>query len=459
MNISKEIKEQLKKIAGKDGYFDNPEELITYSYDATNFAHKPDIVLFPVNAKQVSEILKVAHENEIPVYTRGAGTNLSGGSIPLEGGIALVLTRMNKVTEISAENLTAVVEPGVVTEEFKKEVEKQGLFYPPDPASMAMCTLGGNIAENAGGPHCLKYGVTKHYVLGLEAVLANGDIINTGSCTIKNVTGYDLTSLFVGSEGTLGVITKIILKLIPLPKEKVTILAVFDKMEEAVKSVSKILSNRLLPSVIEFMDNIAINCAEEYLKMGLPVDKEALILIEFDDNMPKLQAQKAVEICKELGAVKIEVEDNPEGCEKLFKARKAAAPALGRVAPFKLMEDIVIPRNKLSEFMVFVKELINETGVKITSFGHAGDGNIHVNILLKDRSEKEMEKGNKILAKLFRKVMELNGVVTGEHGIGFLKAEYLEENVGTAPYELMKKIKQMLDPKNILNPGKVFKEI
>lgn len=456
MQITKELKEQFKAIVGKDNYFDNPEELITYSYDATNFSHKPDVVLLPVNAKQISEILKIANLNNIPVYTRGAGTNLSGGSIPLEGGIALALTKMNKIIAINKEDLTAIVEPGVITEEFKNEVAKHGLFYPPDPASMAMCTLGGNVAENAGGPHCLKYGVTHNYVLGLEVVLANGDIINTGSQTIKNVTGYDLTSLFVGSEGTLGVVTKIILKLIPLPKEKVTILAIFDKMEEAVKSVSKILGSRLLPSVIEFMDNIAINCAEDYLKMGLPVDKEALILIEFDDNMPKLYAEKAVEICKELGAVKVEIEDNPEGCEKLFKARKSAAPALGRVAPFKLMEDIVVPRNKMSEFIMFTKELIKETGIKITSFGHAGDGNIHVNILLKDRSESELEKGNQILAKIFKKVIALNGVVTGEHGIGYLKAEFLEENVGTTPYELMKNIKKMFDPKNILNPGKIF---
>lgn len=456
MQITKEIKEQFKKITGKDNYFDNPEELIVYSYDATNFSHKPDVVLLPVNAKQISEILKIADENKIPVYTRGAGTNLSGGSIPLEGGIALVLTKMNKILEINKENLTAAVEPGVITEEFKNEVEKQGLFYPPDPASMAMCTLGGNIAENAGGPHCLKYGVTHNYVLGLEVVLANGDIINTGSCTIKNVTGYDLTSLFVGSEGTLGVVTKITLKLIPLPKEKVTILAIFDKVEEAVKSVSSILGSGLLPSVIEFMDNISINCVEEYLKMGLPVDKDALVLIEFDDNMPKTQAGKAVEICKELGAVKIDVEDNPAGSEKLFKARKSVAPALGRIAPFKLMEDIVVPRGRLSEFTVFIKELIKESGVKIASFGHAGDGNIHVNVLVKDRSEEEMKKVNEVLDKIFKKVMLMNGVITGEHGVGYLKAGYLKDNVGSSPYEFMKKIKDMFDPKGILNPGKVF---
>jgi len=459
MNITKELKEQFKTIVGKDNYFDNPEELITYSYDATNFSHKPDVVLLPVNAKQISEILKIANSNNIPVYTRGAGTNLSGGSIPLEGGIALALTKMNKIIAINREDLTAIVEPGVITEEFKNEVAKQGLFYPPDPASMAMCTLGGNVAENAGGPHCLKYGVTRDYVLGLEVVLANGDIINTGSQTIKNVTGYDLTSLFVGSEGTLGVVTKIILKLIPLPSHRVTILAAFNKAEDAVKSVSKVLSRQILPSVIEIMDNISINCVEGYLNMGLPKDKDALILFEFDTKESKAEAEKTIEVCKELGAVNIKIEDNPAGCDLLFKARKSIAPALGRIAPFKLMEDIVVPRSRLSEYFIFVKELMKETGVKIASFGHAGDGNIHTNILVKDRSEKEVRKADEILGKIFRKVISLGGVISGEHGIGFLKAAYLEENVGTTPYEIMKNIKKMFDPKNILNPGKIFREI
>ncbi|MFH1452611.1 MAG: FAD-linked oxidase C-terminal domain-containing protein [Armatimonadota bacterium] len=455
MNISKELKQQFKAITGKDSYFDNPEELIVYSYDATNFSHKPDIVLFPVSVEQVSGIMKLANDNNVYVHPRGAGTNLSGGSIPFKGGIALVLTKMNKILGIDRDNLTAVVEPGVITEEFKKEVDELGLFYPPDPASMASCTMGGNIAENAGGPHCLKYGVTRDYVLDLEVVLHDGEVINTGAPTIKNVTGYDLTRLFIGSEGTLGIVTKITLKLIPKPSNRVVVMAVFNKTEEAGRSVSKILSAGVLPAAVEFMDNACINCVEDYLKIGLPVDKDALVLFEFDTDDASFCAEKVVGICEELGAVRLETRDDEDGCEELFKARRAVSPALGRISPHKIMEDIVVPRSKLPSFLSFVKELSSQVETRIACFGHAGDGNIHVNVLIKDRGEAELKKGKYILTEIFKEVMSLKGVVSGEHGIGYLKMDYLEENVGSS-YKYMKKIKDIFDPKGILNPGKVF---
>ncbi|MBI2252345.1 MAG: FAD-binding protein [Armatimonadetes bacterium] len=456
--ISKTVKNKLRAILGKENLLDEKEDLICYSYDATTFQFKPELVIFPKTPEQISEILKIANQEKIPVVPRGGGTGLSGGSIPILGGMALVLTRMNKILEIDQENLTALVEPGVITEEFKIIVEKLGLFYPPDPASMKMSTLGGNAAECAGGPHCLKYGVTRDYVLGLEVVLPTGEIIKIGSKVIKNVTGYDLTRLIIGSEGTLGVITKIILKLIPLPENFKTAIASFFTMEDAAKCVSKIIQARILPSTLEFMDHFSIKAVEEYSHLGLPQEAHALLLIEVDgeDTATKIQLNKIKEICKEENVIEFKSASTFEEREKIWEARRAVSPALGKISPLRLNEDVVVPRNKLTELIKETQSISKQYNLEIANFGHAGDGNLHLNILLKSRTPQVMKNAEEALNALYLKVIQMQGAISGEHGIGFLKSKYLSYALKEEQILLMKKIKTIFDPNNILNPGKIF---
>lgn len=456
--ISSAVKEELRKIVGKDNFFDEIEERICYSYDGTTFKSKPDLVLKPANVQEVSHVLKAANREKIPVVPRGAGTGLSGGSVPVEGGIVLAMNRLNRILSIDEENLVAFVEPGVITEEFQKEVEKRELFYPPDPASQKMCTLGGNIAECAGGPHCLKYGVTRDYVLGLEVVLADGSIIKTGGQVMKNVSGYDLTRLFIGSEGTLGVVTKIVLKLLPLPEYRRTILAAFSTMEGAAETVSAIIAGKLIPATLEFMDGITIKVVEEFLNIGLPTTADALLLIEVDGKKEAVEIdyEKVMKICKDKGAVELKGATTAEERENLWKARRAVSAALGRICPLKLNEDVVVPRSKLPSLITKVKEICTEFGIKAANYGHAGDGNLHVNVLVESRADDEMKKVEPALEKLYEEVVNLGGTISGEHGIGFLKSKYLYLDAGIESINAMKKIKDVLDPNNILNPGKIF---
>jgi glycolate oxidase len=457
--MDKNLIERIKTISGKENALCSKEDLICYSYDATNLEAIPDIVIFPKTAEEVSRILALANENKFPVVPRGMGTGFSGGSIPIQGGAVLVMTRFNRVIEIDAENLIAIVEPGVITGSFQKQAEKLGLFYPPDPASALYCTLGGNAAECAGGPRALKYGVTKDYVLGLEVVLPTGEIIHTGVRTMKGVVGYDLTRLLIGSEGTLGVITKMILKLIPLPEARKTLMVIFHEIEDAATAVARIIGSKIVPSAIELMDNASIQCVEDYLNIGLPKDAGALLLIELDGDheiLPKYIA-KIDQMTSMLNRYNMEVAETEKEAGVLWEARRALSPASYRLNPTKIAADITVPRNRMATFVRETREIAQKKQLKIINFGHAGDGNIHTSIMIDDKNEEEKKKADDAIKEIFKLTIQLGGTLSGEHGVGMTKAPYVDLELDPHAITAMKKIKSVLDPNNILNPGKIFK--
>jgi len=458
MTISDKTFKKLKDIAGKSNFSRDKEDLVCYAYDATAQTYLPDAVLFPQNALQVSSILKLANEDSFFVIPRGAGSGMTGGSLAVKGGIILVMTRFNRILKIDKENLIASVEPGVVTGRFHKAVEKENLFYPPDPSSSEFCTLGGNLAECAGGPRAVKYGVTRDYVLGIEAVLPTGEIINTGVSTAKGVVGYDLTRLLVGSEGTLGVITRMTLRLLPLPERVSTMTAVFNNMATAAKAVAAIIRYGIIPRTIEYMDNASIRCVEEYLNAGLPVNSEALLLIDVDGKEKEVEIaiNQIEKFCISHGAAKVEKAGTREDADRLWKARKAISPALFRYGQDKINEDIVVPRNKIPDIVKKIDELRKKTGLVMVSFGHAGDGNIHFNIMLDKKNKKDLKKAEHAVETLFGYTLKLGGTISGEHGIGITKSPYIQKEIGAVELGLMKKIKNIFDPNGILNPGKIF---
>ncbi len=452
------ISRQIRDIVGKENFFDDQETRICYSYDATNIRFLPDLIAFPRTREQISAVLKLANEAKFPVIPRGAGTGFTGGTLPVEGGVVLVLTKMNRILQIDSDNLLAVAEPGVVTADLQKEVEKMRLFYPPDPSSLKSSTLGGNVAECAGGPRAVKYGVTKEYVLGLEVVLPTGEIISTGVQTVKGVVGYDLTKLMVGSEGTLGIITKMVLRLLPLPKAKRTLLAIFPTIEGAATSVSQIIRSRIIPTTLEFMDNAAIRCVEDYLHMGLPVEAGALLIIEVD-GAPEAIAQDILEIqdiCLANRALEAKAAKDDQEAEDLWKARRAVSPAVVKLNPTKINEDITVPRSKVAEILHRVEAIAKKHNLIIVNFGHAGDGNIHVNVMIDKRQPGEEERAHDAVQEIFAATLDLGGTLSGEHGIGITKAPYIAMEVGDMGLEVMKRIKKAFDPNNILNPGKIF---
>lgn len=454
--IDKEVLKYFQSNFGREKFTTVKEDLICYAYDAMNMSYLPDAVVFPENTEDVIKVMKIADENRIPIVPRGAGSGLTGGSIPINGGIVISFEGMNRIKKIDAENLTAVVEPGVVTGELHKRVEAMGLFYPPDPASLDFCTIGGNVAENAGGLRAVKYGVTKDYVLGLEVVLHDGTVIKPGLETVKGVVGYDLVRLFVGSEGTLGVITEIILKLIPKPLAKVTFLASFRNIESAVNSVTGIFKEGVLPSTIEFIDKICIGLINNYLNLGISSDAEALLLVEDDGNPASVKYNASIieKVLNVTGAFNIERAELPDRIQQLWKARRGISPALARVAPFKLNEDVTVPRNKLVDLLRATYEIGNRYTVKVANFGHAGDGNIHVNVLYSDAQEKERAYG--AVKEIMEKTVELNGTISGEHGIGLAKKPFIKIELDESEMKMLKKVKGIFDPHNILNPGKIF---
>ncbi|MFA4910152.1 MAG: FAD-linked oxidase C-terminal domain-containing protein [Desulfobacteria bacterium] len=458
--IEKKVIDKIKRIVGKEHVHSEPEERVCYSYDATNQSYLPDLVVFPGNAQEISDILKLANEEKFPVIPRGAGSGFTGGTLPVEGGLVLVMARFNRIIEIDTENLIAFVEPGVVTGNFQKEVEKLGLFYPPDPASLKFSTLGGNVAECAGGPRAIKYGVTKDYVIGLGAVLPTGEIISTGVQTVKGVVGYDLTKLMVGSEGTLGVITRIIVKLLPLPASKKTILAVYPKLEDAARTVTGITASKITPSALEFMDHSAIVCVEDFLRIGLPVEAEAILLLEVDGDsyIVERDAARIQDICMRYGASRVEIAEDEESEENLWRARRAISPSLLKISPTKINEDITVPRSKIPDILRKINEIAKRSRLDIVNFGHAGDGNIHVNIMIDKRKEEEVNRAHEAVKEIFQAVLDMGGTISGEHGIGVTKAPYLKMELGDLGVEIMKRIKRVFDPNNVLNPGKIFRD-
>ena len=455
--INKSVKEELGKIVGEGSFADHREALASYSYDAFTFEGEPEVVLFPQSTEEVSRILTVASREKIPVTARGAGTNLTGGSVPTRGGIVLVFTRMNKILEIDKENRVAVVQPGVVNMDFQKTLAKHNLFFPPDPASMAISTMGGNVAENAGGPRAVKYGVMKDYLLGLEVVLASGKVMMTGSKTMKNVTGYNLTQLFCGSEGTLGLITKIIVKLLPVPGTRRTVQVAYRRLEEAGTTASRIFGLGILPVAFELLDNVFINIIEDYSHLGLPKEAEALILIEVDGPEAAVEAQveQIDAVCKELGAMQIKVAKTFQENDEIWKARRSAYGAEAQLRPTAIAEDCTVPVAKLVAMFREVEKIAKKHNLLIPVVAHAGDGNLHPQILTDIRNKEEMERVEKAIDEISEKALELGGTLTGEHGIGIAKREILPHEIGEVGMEVTKAIKKALDPDNILNPDKV----
>jgi len=456
MPLNKNIVARLTKVF-KERCLTDPESLVLYAYDATRITHFPDVVVFPLNTQEVAEVMMVANKNNIPVVPRGAGTGLTGGSVPIKGGIVLSTEKMNKVLSISKADLTAEVEPGVVTGVFKKMLEVQGLFYPPDPASSEFSTIGGNISENAGGLKAVKYGSTSHYVLGMEVVLPAGEVIWLGRHTHKGVVGYNLKDLFIGSEGTLGVITRAVLKLIPKPPSRSTLFATYKDVYASASIVTNILDTGILPSAIEFMDHASMKAVSLYLGTEVfDVDAGSALLIEVDGEPEetKRAIERIASICKN-NAISIETAYNSDG-DRLWNARRAISPALAKIKPFKLNEDIVVPLSKIPELVLGVEKIANSLKLKYANFGHAGDGNIHVNILYDAGDEDEYKRALSAVDQVFDLVVKLNGTISGEHGVGITKLNYLNKELTPAAHRLMKEIKNLVDPNNIMNPGKAI---
>ena len=457
--LSQAVKAELKAIVGEGRYFDNQEDLLMYSYDAFMVKGMPEVVLLPVSTEEVSRIMKVASREKIPVTPRGAGTNLTGGSVPTRGGITLSFTKMNRILNIDKENRSAAVQPGVINMDFQKELAKRGLYYPPDPGSMAVTTMGGNVAENAGGPRAVKYGVTKDYLLGLEVVLASGQVMRTGGKTLKNVTGYNLTQLFCGSEGTLGLITEITVKLIPLPETKRTLQAAYKNMSDAGKTVSKVFEIGILPVALEILDKTFINIIEDYTHLGLPREAEALLLIEVDgpETAVAPQAERLTQLCREMGAHEIKVAKTVAENDEIWRARRSAYGAEARLRPTAIAEDCTVPVGNLVPMFHEVAKIAEKYKLLIPVVAHAGDGNLHPQILTDNRDAEEMKRVMKAIDEISIKAVELGGTLTGEHGIGIAKREILPLELGEAAMAITKNIKMAFDPLNILNPDKVVR--
>ena len=434
-----------------------PEDLVCYGFDASGLESAPAAVVWPQNVHDVVKIVDYARIHSVPIIPRGAGTGMTGGAVPPRGAIVMSLERMNKILEIDKDNMNVLVEPGVINGRLQRELERHKLFYPPDPASMNFCTIGGNVAENAGGPKAIKYGVTRDYVLGLEAVLASGRIINTGVKTSKGVVGYDLTRLLVGSEGTLAVVTKIRLRVLPLPGEVITLLALFRDLEQAGNAVTQILSTGIIPRTLEFIDGQAVRAVEQYKPVGLPLDVEAMLLIELDGQPSVIagEAEKISSLCRRLSGEMTMAEDE-HAREKIWEARRAISPALYRLMPSKINEDIVVPRSRITEMLKALRRLSDESGIVIVSFGHAGDGNIHVNLMVDKNDKEQFERARELIKEIFRVTLALGGTISGEHGVGLTKMEYISMEIPPEELGLMKKIKKIFDPDNVLNPGKIF---
>jgi len=457
--ITKDIAQKLIAIVGTENFDDSKTERLVYSYDATpNLQSLPDAVISPRTAKEVSEVVKICNAFNIPIVPRGSGTNLCGGTCPTNGGLVILFKHLNKILEIDEENLTITVQPGVITLDMINEIEAKGLFYPPDPSSMKISTIGGNINENSGGLRGLKYGVTRDYIIALEIVLANGDIIRTGGKLAKDVAGYDFTRLFVGSEGTLGIITEATLKLIPMPETKKTMLALYDSLEDAAKTVSKIIANKIIPTSLEFMDQPTLEVVENFAQIGLPTDVKAVLLIEQDG--PEAVVNRDIElikaICLQEKCISVSIAKSEEEAIALRTARRSALSALAQLRPTTILEDATVPRSKIADMVNAINLIAEKYNVKICTFGHAGDGNLHPTCPTDARDHDEMERVEMAFAEIFEKAIELGGTITGEHGVGIVKAPYLELKLGKEGIAAMLAVKTALDPNNIMNPGKVF---
>jgi glycolate oxidase len=460
--MNKQSMKKVQAVVAEKHFTTAREDLMCYSYDGTGMEYMPSAIAFPGSAAEICSIMEIANHERFPVIPRGAGTGMTGGSLPVQGGLVLAMNRLNKILEIDTENQVAVVEPGVITGQFQAAVRKEGLFYPPDPASRDFCTIGGNVAECSGGPSAVKYGVTRDYVLGLEVVLSSGQLIHTGVRTAKGVVGYDLTRLFIGSEGTLGIVTKVFVRLLALPTHKNTYLVLTGSRRLAAELVSEILKGGILPATLEYMDQTALHVVNEYLPLQLPQSTRALLLIEVDGNEKSTeeQGEKLLKMLADRqtypGILETRQAHNEKEVEDIWRARRSISPATFQLRPHKISEDVVVPKTKIPTLVNFTEKLSRELDIVILTFGHAGDGNIHVNIMVDKNDQEEYQRGQIAKRRLFEHVMHLSGTLSGEHGIGITKASYLSLEIDETSLALMRKIKNVFDPNNILNPGKIF---
>ena len=453
--ISASLTDEFRSIVGNEWFLDTPEDLATYSYDGFLLEFRPDAVIIPENTDEISKIMRVANREKLNIIPRGAGTNITGTSVARKGGIIMAFHRMNKILEIDPGNMCAVVQPGVVNAELQKEVARYGLMYPPDPASMFVSTIGGNVALNAAGPRGVKYGTTKDYLLGLEVVLPSGEVIKTGGKTFKNVSGYDLTRLMCGSEGTLGIFTEVTVRLVPLPPAKATLQGIFSDLDDAAKTVPAIIGSGIVPTTLELIDRVVLDVIRDYGGAEFSREAEALLLIEVDgeEGLVEAQGERIEKFCRESGAIEVQRARSPEEADRVWQARRSAFGAVARLRPNCIVEDATVPVKRLPDIIRKIVELADKYRLKIGVLAHAGDGNLHPLIMTDLRDKEEMARVDKALEEMYEATIAMGGTLSGEHGIGIAKDRFMTMEFSQSAIELMRGIKRVFDPNNILNPG------
>jgi len=458
--FSPEALKELKALLGNPKQLlTQKEDLIPYSFDGTATLEKmPVAVAFPHSTEEVAALMKWAIEHKCPIVSRGSGTGLSGGSVPSDPSVVVCLTQLNRILEVDSKNLTLLAESGCITQSIFDAAAEVGLFYPPDPGSMKISTIGGNVAENSGGLRGLKYGVTRDYIMGLEVVMPDASVCWLGNKCVKDVAGYSLKDIFIGSEGTLGIITKVLIKLLPQPASRQTLLATYSKMEDAAATVSAIIEAKIIPCTLEFLDNITINCVEDFTHVGLPRDAAALLLMETDGHPQAVEDEirAMASLAKIHNATTVQVAKNAEEAQALTTARRSAFSALARVSPTTILEDATVPRSELVKMIRFISEVGEKYSLRIGTFGHMGDGNLHPTFLTDETNHEEMERVEKAMVDIFDYAISLGGTITGEHGVGTAKKAFLPRSIGSIQMRLLRDIKKSLDPHNLLNPGKIF---
>jgi len=453
------VLDALASICGADAVLSSPEDLIPYSFDGTAaLKTRPAAVVFPRTTEQVADCVRLAASTSTPIVTRGSGTGLSGGAVPTAGSLVVCLTQMDAIVDVDPRNLTLRAQPGAITQRIDEAAGRHGLFYPPDPGSLRISTIGGNVAENSGGLRGLKYGVTRDYVMGLEVVLADGQVARLGSACVKDVAGYSLKDLFIGSEGTLGIITEVLLKLVPRPSARRTMLALYDSIEDAAETVSAIVAARIIPCTLEFLDRVTAGCVEDYAHVGLPTDCDAVLLMETDGHPAAVadEAARMEEIARTHRARDVRTARDEAEALQLAAARRNAFAALARRRPTTILEDVTVPRSELATMVSFIAATAARFNLQIGTFGHMGDGNLHPTFLTDERNADEMNRVHQALDAIVTRTLELGGTITGEHGVGLAKKPWLRQQMGDASYALMKQVKRALDPHGLLNPGKMF---
>ena len=451
--------DSLREIVGGENLLTAIEDILPYCFDGTAaLKGRPGAVVFPHTTEEVAKCVRLAREHRVPLVPRGSGTGLSGGSVPIDGCLVLCVAQMDQIIEVDERNLTLHAQCGVITKAIDDAAQKVGLFYPPDPGSMKISTIGGNVAENSGGLRGLKYGVTRDYVMAVRVVLPDGTETWLGNKCVKDVAGYSMKDLFVGSEGTLGLITEVMLKLVPRPKSRRTMLALYDSMEAAAETISAIIAARIIPCTLEFLDRVTVRCVEDYAKIGLPTDVEALVLMETDGHpvVVEEEASEMMALAKKHGAREVKAAADEDEGARLAAARRNAFSALARIRPTTILEDVTVPRSELAKMVAFINQVAQKHHLQVGTFGHLGDGNLHPTFLTNELDKDEMHRVELALEDIVDETIRLGGTVTGEHGVGVAKKAFVKKQLGEGSYELMRTIKRSLDPEGLFNPGKMF---